>query len=810
MKFKKLEIYGFKSFADKIEVKFESGVTAIVGPNGCGKSNVADAVRWVLGEQSAKVLRGSSMQDVIFNGTESRKSQSFCEVSLYFDNSTRIFPLDYDEVVISRKLYRSGDSEYSINRNVCRLKDIVEVLRDSGLGKESYSIIGQGRIDEILSAKPEERRAVFEEAAGISKFKSRKIDAERKLEHTTLNLTRINDIIFELERQIEPLTKQSENAKKYLEFKERLKTLEINTYVYQYDSASANKATINSRIQGINEELSLKEKELEACITSYDQTMDDIQKLDDTIETLRDELLSLTVGLEKQSGETKLLQEKIFNLKDHNKILESNMSSGDEEATTITAVLSAKREDLTLKTTVVQELKRKIEKVNDEYLFLVDKMTASEEFAESSGNQMIEALDKLSDVKSKISGLETEKTTLLSKQDDIKNKRRELSLKVNDYQEELQDVTGSLMRLKNSKKEVGLNLDKFVSVYNENTKNIDALTKEIDVLNASYHTTISRHKVLSEMQEDNEGFGFAVKKILSDSKTNASLGGAVIGVVAKLMKVPQKYETAIEMALGALVQNIVTKNEDDAKLIIDYLKNKRYGRATFLPISSMKSRPLPNEYRQYLKSKGCFGIASELVEYDKAHASIFSSLLGSTVIVDNIDTAINLAKVTKYGFKLVTLEGDVLATSGSVSGGSMKNDGAKIIGREREIEQLAASIKETRQEIDKKLALKKELSEKQVTLSAEIKEYNQKTHMYDLDIVKETDRLSKVKAFVGELTEEIDLLNLQYKQNELKSNQVNKDLLHITAIEKEISIKKTDAFESKRQVTGEFDELKAA
>ena len=264
MKFKKLEIYGFKSFADKLEVKFESGVTGIVGPNGCGKSNVADSIRWVMGEQSAKSLRGSSMQDVIFNGTESRKPQSFSEVSLYFDNTTKIFPVDYEEVVLTRKLYRSGDSEYAINKNPCRLKDVVDILRDSGLGKESYCVIGQGKIDSLLSAKPEERRSVFEEAAGISKFKSRKIEAERKLGHTRDNLTRLCDIISELERQLGPLSKQSENAKKFLEFRDKLKELELNIYVHQYDSASVNKKAIREKLQGIEEELELKTADFES------------------------------------------------------------------------------------------------------------------------------------------------------------------------------------------------------------------------------------------------------------------------------------------------------------------------------------------------------------------------------------------------------------------------------------------------------------------------------------------------------------------------------------------------------------------
>ena len=298
MKFKKIEICGFKSFADKMEVKFESGVTGIVGPNGCGKSNVADAIRWVMGEQSAKALRGANMQDVIFNGTDTRKRQSFCEVSLYFDNSERIFPLEYDEVVFTRKLYRSGESEYMINKTPCRMKDIVDALRDSGLGKESYSIIGQGKIDSLLSAKPEERRSVFEEAAGISRFKSRKIEAERKLERTNDNLTRLNDIILELERQLGPLAEQSEKAKKFLDLRDTLKLLELNIYVAQFDSASGNKEAIHNRLDSLNEELETKQRELSEVLDAYNLSRESINNLDWQIEKLRDERLDITDGIE--------------------------------------------------------------------------------------------------------------------------------------------------------------------------------------------------------------------------------------------------------------------------------------------------------------------------------------------------------------------------------------------------------------------------------------------------------------------------------------------------------------------------------
>ncbi len=366
MKFKKMEIYGFKSFADKLEVSFDSGVTAIVGPNGCGKSNVADGIRFVMGETSAKSMRGSSMQDVIFNGTQTRKPLSFCEVALHFDNTEKIFPLEYDQVVLSRKLYKSGESEYAINKSPVRRKDIVDALRDSGLGRDSYCVIGQGKIDSLLSVKPEDRRSIFEEAAGISRFKSRKQEAENKLERTRDNLTRLNDIIFELENQIAPLTKQSENAKKFLDFKEKLKNLELNVYVYQYDHANGAKAEIREKIEGIDQELALKQSDLDKAVETFNNSMQNINQLDDEIKELNSTLLDLTVELEKQNGEAKLIQERINSLTEQNQKIDTQINQDDILRKTIKENIASKSAELESKKQALIDLEKQIERVNTE------------------------------------------------------------------------------------------------------------------------------------------------------------------------------------------------------------------------------------------------------------------------------------------------------------------------------------------------------------------------------------------------------------------------------------------------------------
>ena len=398
MNFEKLDIYGFKSFADKVEIKFESGITAIVGPNGCGKSNVADSIRFVMGESSAKSMRGSSMQDVIFNGTEKRKPQSYCEVSLYFNNKEKIFNLDYDEVILTRKLYKSGESEYLINKNTCRRRDIIDAFRDIGLGKESYCVIGQGKIDSILSAKPEDRRNIFEEAAGISKFKEEKAGSESKLEKVNDNLSRINDIILELEKQLGPLKHQAENAKIFLELSNKLKELELSIYVYESDNSNDEKKKINDTISAIIEEIELRQSEFEEAVKKYEFSQEQIASLDETINTLRDELLNLTVALEKQNGEIKLYNEKISIAKEQNERTLDNIKQCE---------------------ILVDNAKTEKENLEVEYKTTLEKLSLGEANAENVDSALFMALEESGDIKSRMLKYETELESLKSRQKEL-------------------------------------------------------------------------------------------------------------------------------------------------------------------------------------------------------------------------------------------------------------------------------------------------------------------------------------------------------------------------------------------------------
>ena len=820
MKFKKMEIYGFKSFADKVQIKFESGVTGIVGPNGCGKSNVADSIRWVLGEQSAKALRGSTMQDVIFNGTAKRKPQSFSEVSLYFDNNEKIFNVDFEEVVLSRKLYRSGESEYAINKTPCRLKDIAELLRDSGVGRESYSIIGQGRIDEILSAKPEDRRAVFEEAAGISKLKNRKNESLKKLNNTQENLVRINDILHELEIQIGPLGQQAEVAKKYLEYKERLKVLEVNNYIYQYDSSSSSKQEITNRLNGVIEELALKEKEFNKTVEDYSYTALSIENTDNEIEQLRDELLNLTVGLEKQAGESRLLQEKISTLDESKARLGEDIQKAVEEMNNCNEMLKQAKDNKKLKQIIVDELSSKISGLITELESYNSKIQEFESRQEEDTKLLVESLGKLGDIKAEISSLKSEIKNLEDRENEALIKKEQQDSKKANYEQSLTSHQTNIKDLNKQKNEL---LDKIKLEKQNNIKlayKQGAIEDEIKELIGSIYSGNSKVKLLKEMQKENEGYIASIKKILQDAETNKTLAGKFVNVVAKLMEVPTKYETAIDMALGSSVQNIVTKNENDAKYVIEYLKQNNYGRATFLPITSVKPRKIADEYLEIIKSTPkVFGVADELISFDSQYKSVFSSLLGSTVLVENMDTAVSVAKQTKYSFKIVTLDGDVISPSGTMAGGSKKVLAVSLIGRQREIADAEKLVKELEKEKEQKEKELNSLKKEQEQFDTKLVEIDAEINKINLLMAKENESVIKFNELISEVKQQKEENKESYALVKQNKQELEKRLKAFIKYEKDLNDGKVDesatrnpeiyVLKNKREeVSAELTELK--
>ena len=791
MYFKKIEMIGFKSFADKTTIEFNGGFTAIVGPNGCGKSNVSDAIRWVLGEQSAKSLRGDNMQDVIFKGTEKRRSLSYCEVTLTFDNTDRFFNISYDELSITRKLYRSGESEYQINKNTCRLKDIIDLLFDSGIGKNGYSVIGQGKVSEIVDEKPEERRVMFEEAAGIAKFKSRKDEAERKLARTRENLVRIDDIVAEIERQMGPLKKQAEDAKKYLEYKGQLKDLEVNAYVYQYENAHNVKAEINQRLTGYAEELTNRQRDLEETSNKYDEELKKMSEFDREISALNEELLRVTVELEKQEGEVRVVREKINYTQRENDRLHLDLTNANTILENCESQREVKSKELEELSDRLETLKKTYAGLSNKHLEIVDEMTLSENEAGLSQQKFIDTLGSLSDVKSNASRYEAERNILKENLENLQKNLVEAQKKVDELKKFNLDAKKNVEMLSKSFEDLK---DRCGDVSSKNFL-ANKRMKELETEHANLLTQIkvfeNRRKLLTEMQAEFEGYATSVKRILKESERNSEISSKMVGVLASLIKVPAKFETAIEVALGNAVQNIVTFNENGAKDLIAYLKRNEFGRATFLPITSMKRRDLDEQRVKGVS--GVFGIASKLIEYDKQIDNVISNLLGATVIVDNMETAVNLANANRFSFKIVTLDGDVVSTQGSLTGGSKKSQAVNLISRQREIETLGREIERLQTAERGQIAEIEKLKNEIYELSKSESELNSQRSDCEIRLVKEQEKLDSNTKDLEEALDEAKVYEMEKTSVENKIKLIDGELSEINLVKNALSGNKEDA-----------------
>ncbi len=805
MIFKKIEMVGFKSFADRTVIEFNDNFTAIVGPNGCGKSNVSDAIRWVLGEQSPKSLRGDSMQDVIFNGTEKRKSLSYCEVTLTFDNTNRFFDFDYDELAITRKLYRSGESEYLINRNTCHLRDITNLLYNSGLGKNGYSVIGQGKVTEMVDAKPENRRAMFEDAAGISKYKNDKREAERKLERTNDNLTRVKDILSEIERQMGPLKKQAENAKKYLEYKAKLKDLEVNAYIYQYENANQFKSQINLKLDALNKQIAIRQGDLEEKNAQYDKAMFDLSNYDKILAELNDKILELTVSLEKQEGETKLARERVnFTLKENDRL---NVDvSNAEKAVEIGNEEKLKRKDeLEKLTSNLEALEKSFEELSENYLKVANDLALNENEAGEGQQKIIETLGSLSDIKSSVSRLTAEKEILKENLKNLKEDEKNLLIKKEENEKQYMSTKDSVETKEKEVLSIKEKLEDIVSKQYLQEQKLRQLENEKANTLTQIKVYENRKKLLTDLQNEYEGYTYSVKKLLKESEKNPSIKKHIVGVIASLIKVPQKFETAIEVALGGALQNIVTYDENGAKELINFLKSNSYGRATFLPISSMKRRDIDNPFSN---KKGCYGVASSLVEYDNKIDNVVSNLLGATIVVENMDVAIELSKSSGYSHRIVTIDGDIVSPQGSLTGGSKKSESSNLIGREREIDTLGDDIV--------KLQIRNEAIEKeinQLSLSVEglkqsFKQISQDKNDIDVILASERERLNKYESNLIETTDNLKVVEMEEGTVNRKLALIEEELSRSEKIESALSGNRVDADELIKEKKEKFEKLR--
>lgn len=798
MYLKRLELQGFKSFADKTVLDFGQGVTTVVGPNGSGKSNISDAIRWVMGEMSAKTLRGSNMQDVIFSGTETRKKVNFAEVSLVLDNSDKLFPIDFDEIVVTRKVFRSGETVYQINHADCRLRDIHELFMDTGLGRDGYSMIGQGNVSQILSTKAEDRRSFFEEAAGVSKYKHRKDEALRKLASVNENLVRINDITTELERQLGPLEAQSKKARKYFVLYDEYKGLDVSMSLIYLEKNTEDLKKVNELYSGILDEInSLKEKE-----TDIEKKRDELYlksgQKDEEQSKKNNELIENEAQSNACSNDISIAQNDIKNNRALIERIEKDIEAIDK------GIEASLKRIASLDNSVAEHEREKqglltgfeeIQKKNNE---IYEKLNAYKDEIERLKTKQIECLNEHSGAKAQTEGAERIRATLLERQNAVSEELKNHDTGVLNIKKEIEDTTSLIGEKSEKAEQMRKRCDNLQNRLTGLNSEFEDIKRTINQKQVSLNSKTSQKRILEGMENDYEGFSRSVKAVMTAPELKRA---AIYGTVSGLISVSKEYVTAIEIALGGAMQNIVVENEEDAKTAIDYLKRAKVGRATFLPISSVSSRGLDN-IKEISKMKGFVGIASELIAYDKKYDNVINSLLGRVVVTDNMDNAVSMARQFGYRFKIVTLDGELLNAGGSISGGSV-NKSSGFLSRSAQIKSLGEEIAQLSSEI-------KDLSEKTTSIEADIKNTDTQlsTYMpilreYENEILVSQNTLEHLQSSLQNsssseknLSEELEAIEKQLSES---AEEVARQIAYARGIEKEIEKINSELAEKERE-----------
>ena len=788
MELKKLELQGFKSFADKTEIIFLDGITTIVGPNGSGKSNISDAIRWVIGEQSAKNLRGSKMEDVIFAGTEARKKIGFAEVSMYLDNSDGTLPIDYNEVIVTRRVYRSGESNYLINGTECRLKDIQALFMDTGLGKDGYSIISQGKVDEILSNKSEERRHIFEEAAGIVKYRTRKEEAQRKLENTETTLTRVGDVIAEIENNIEPLQKRAETAKEYLKLRDELKLLDVKLFINAVDNNSSNIEQIDDMLNTLSQDIEKQETLSHENEEKKVELKNKINELSAKIEELREKFFQVENEKEKLNSKISLLEANINASTVNSQRLEGEITEDNEKINLLKEEMEkrmARRESVFQnKKKFEEELEQKEKELNAIVATLDERGLEIEARKKTIDDNNDKKFDLKAENSSLSATIEAEEKNLEEKQ---KASEKSISQKDN-LNFELNEV---LQVVSNKNKELDA-INEKVSTFEEKLKGLqstkDTLEEKRSQMNQDLMTAKAKLNYMVNLENENEGYSKSVKGILDYAKTNSK----VHGTIANIISTDEKYEYAVEIALGGFIQNIVVEDELIAKNLITYLNSNQLGRVTFLPLDNIVS--VPDVNNKVLKYDGVQGIAYELVSYDKKYEKAVRLALANTVIVDNMDNAIELSRKTKNSYRIVTLSGELVAQTGSITGGKTANRNAGVIGRKERIAELKKLVDQKQVELDK---AKAEVLELEKQIEAEKKNYEEFLPQKE-ELVIEVATLNEKKEHIKRDIEKIESQKETAKE-EVETIKANIEKLKETIAANEKSIFDIDVVNQKEQ-----------
>lgn len=746
MYLKNIEVQGFKSFAQKINFEFHNGITGIVGPNGSGKSNVGDAVRWVLGEQSAKQLRGGNMQDVIFSGTETRKPLSFASVAITLDNSDHKLPVEFNEVTVTRRLYRSGESEYLINGSACRLKDINEMFYDTGIGKEGYSIIGQGQIDKILSGKPEDRRELFDEAAGIVKYKRRKNTTIKKLEDEQQNLVRVTDILSELTKQLGPLERQSETARIYLAKRDSLRELDVNMFLLESRQTEKDLLVLREKNETASAQLEDTNREYQHTKVEYDRLEQELEELNRQMDELREKTQQNALQKQQLEGQINVLNEQIQAGLQSDTHFKNRLEIVEEDLKQRQQARSEVEEEKGSLHTIVKEAQKRLTDQEDRLHTVQEQISQCESAVEDGKNEIIEILNSRATTKGKAQRFDTLMEQVGIRKAEVN--QHILHLKSEEAQQktirakaqsEYDQITEEIHQIDQKSRQ----MDQQVHSLSEDLKK---QTTQLEISQTAYHREASRLESLRNITERYDGYGNSIRRVM-EQKDRVS---GIRGVVADLIQVNKEYEIAIETALGGSIQNIVTDNEQTAKRMIEYLKKNRFGRATFLPLNSINTR---GEFSQKdaLKEAGVIGLASDLVTTEKEYTGLTRYLLGRVLVVDQIDHAIAIAKKYHHSLRMVTIEGESLSPGGSMTGGAFKNN-SNLLGRRREIEELEGKVAAQKEEVSR--------------LAASMEENRHNRNQLREQISQLQEQLRS--KYVAQNTAKMNLVQLNDKEQEIR------------------------------------------
>ena len=769
MYLKNIEVYGFKSFAQKINFEFHNGITGIVGPNGSGKSNVGDAVRWVLGEQRAKQLRGGNMQDVIFSGTENRKPLSFASVSITLDNSDHKLPVDYNEVTVTRRLYRSGESEYLINGSGCRLKDIQEMFYDTGIGKEGYSIIGQGQIDKILSGKPEERRELFDEAAGIVKFKRRKATTLKKLDEERQNLVRVTDILSELTKQLGPLEKQSETARIYLAKREELKELDVNLFLLDHQRTGELLKELEEKLEQAQRELNEAQAAYDQTKIEYDRLEQELEDLNHRLDTLKEEQQQNALLKQQYEGQVQVLEEQISSGKQNSEHYQNRLTALGEDLDRRTQEKEKLAEDKLELQSRLKEIRASLSKETEALENIVSNVEECTQAVEDGKNEIIEILNSRATTKGKVQRFDAMLEQLNIRKAEISQRILRLKSEEEVLEKErlnAQKQYDAVTAVIHSTNEECVRLDGEVQKLQDELKKQNS---QMEIGQTAYHREASRLESLKNITERYDGYGNSIRRVMEQKNREPGIKG----VVADIIHVQKDYEVAIETALGGSIQNIVTDNEQTAKRMIGFLKKNRFGRATFLPLSNISGRGGLNQ-RDVLSEPGVVGTANTLVNADKEYSELVMYLLGRVLVVDNIDHAIAIGKKYRHSLRMVTIEGESLSPGGSMTGGAFKNN-SNLLGRRREIEELERSVGILRKELEETQKSIGENRSRRNVLRDTIADFQQKLRQQYVEQNTAKMNLEQLKEKEGEIQNSYRQIDREQEELRHQAGEIRQD-----------------------------------